>query len=193
MGNRALILAGVKAGGAIGSALANFAPPGTALPTSPSAVLDAAFEDAGWITEDGLKKAVNESSTAITAYGTTSPVRTLITQSATTFVINMLESNPTTIAVYNRLPLDAIVPDVSGAFDYTEGEANQQQYSAVFDLVDGPNRMRMVVPICEVTDRTEIDIKSASAVTYGVTLTAYPGSDGVAIHTYYLIPALASV
>jgi hypothetical protein len=192
MGNRALILAGVKGGGTAGAALASFAALGTTLPSAAAASLHANFRDAGWCSEDGLKKAVSESTTVIRAFGSSAPVRKLVTTSETTFELVMLESNPTAIEVYNRKALDSITVDDDGLFDFTEGEPETVQMAAVFDLVDGPNRIRGVVPILEVTDRKEFSIKASEGVTYGVTMTAYPGEDGVAIHWYYSIPALGN-
>lgn len=194
MGNRDLILAGVKGSGSAGAALAMFAPEATTLPTAAvgsGSTLDPLFRDAGWVSENGLKKAVSESVTTIRAFGSNTPVRKLITSSETTFELEFLESNTTALEVYNRFALGDIVVASDGSFSFTEGEPNVEQYCSVFDLVDGPNRIRAVVPILEVTDRKEFDIKSAASVQYGVTLTAYPGSDGVAIHWYYLVAGLA--
>lgn len=193
--NRNLILAGVKGGGTAGSALALFGPSGTTLPTAASgtgSTLDSALKDAGWCTEDGLKKAVNESQQTIKAFGTNSPVRKLTTESEVSFELTFLESNPTVIEIYNRLPLGSVTVDTTdGSFDFTEGQPNVVDMCAVFDLVDGGNLVRAVVPQLEVTGRKEFNIKSSEAVTYGVTLTAYPGSDGVAVHWYYLLSDLA--
>lgn len=194
MGNRNNILAGVKGGGATGSALAMFAPAGTVMPTKAigtGSVLAPAFKDVGWCSEDGLKKAVDENVTTIRAFGSHAPVRKLITTSETSFELTPLESNPTVIELYNRLPLGSItVLATDGSFDYTEGEPGSQQYGAVFDLVDGPNRIRGVVPILEVTGRKEFSIQAANPVNYGMTFTAYPGVDGVAIHWYYVVDSL---
>lgn len=195
MGDRSLILAGVKAGGTAGSALAMFAPPGTTLPTKATGIgseMDVAFEDAGWCSEDGLKKAVDEQTQTINAFGTNAPVRKLVTSSETTFELVFLESNPTALALYHRLALGSIVVAADGSFSLTEGEPRQEEYSAVFDLVDGPNRIRAVVPQLEVTGRQEFSISKSSPVQYGVTLTAYPGSDGVAIEWHYLVAGLAT-
>lgn len=194
MGNRDLIIAGVKGGGATGAALANFSPLGTALPTAATgagSALNVAFRDGGWCSENGLKKAVSEANTTVKAYGAGAPVRKLVTSIETTFELEFLESGTTPIEVYQRMALGTLAPDTAGAFDFTEGQINTQQYSSVFDLVDGPNRIRAVVPILEVTDRKDFEFKSASVVQYGVTLTAYPGSDGVSIHWYYLVAGLA--
>lgn len=195
MGDRSKILAGVKGGGAGGAALSMFAPPGTPLPTKAvgtGSTLDLDFLDAGWCSEDGLKKAVDEAQTTIKAFGSNAPVRKLTTSSETTFEITFLESNTTALEIYNRLPLGSLVPDSTGAFDFTEGEPRVEEMCAVFDLVDGANRIRGVVPQLEVTGRKEFNIKSADPVQYGVTLTAYPGEDGVAIHWYYVVAAYAT-
>lgn len=190
--NRDLILAGVAGGGA-GSALAWFGPKGTTMPTSHSTALDAAMKDAGWITEDGLTKAVEENATDINAFGSTVPVRSLTTRSKVTFSLAFLESNVVALSVYNRLPLTgtgALTVATSGALDFTEGQARTIEYAAVFDVVDGANLIRAVVPTLQVTDRTEFAVKAGESITYGVTCTAYPGSDGVAVHWYYLLDAL---
>jgi len=193
--NRDLILAGVAAGGT-GASLAWFAPKGTTMPTTASGALDVAFRDAGWVGEDGLSKGVDENSTDIAAYGSTVPVRTLTTGSKVTFSITFLESNATTLAIYNRLPLTgtgSLTIASSGATDFTEGTQRTIEYAAVFDAVDGANRIRAVIPTLQVTDRSEYAIQAGEAITYGVTLTAYPGSDGVAVHWYYILDALKTV
>lgn len=190
--NRDLILAGISGGGAAGTTLANFAPVGTTLPTATGTALDLAFKDAGWCTEDGLKRAVEEESTDVRAYGTTQPVRTLKTSKKVTFELGFLESNAISLAIYHQLALTAITPDVSGAFDFTEGPSRTQLYAAVFDIVDGANAIRAVVPTLECTAQKEFESKAGVPIPYGVTLTAYPGADGTAIHWYYLLDALAA-
>jgi hypothetical protein len=35
-------------------------------------------------------------------------------------------------------------------------------------------------------------VTAGSEISYGVTLTAYPGTDGVAVHWFYLLAALAT-
>jgi hypothetical protein len=108
-GNANLILAGVGGGGT-GSSLAYFAPQGTAAPTDATTALAAAYRDAGWVTEDGLTRAVAEDSTDINAFGSGAPVRTLVTNSRVTFAMGFLESNPISLAIYHRLPLTASSP-----------------------------------------------------------------------------------
>lgn len=191
MGNSDLILAGVNGSGDGGSSLAYFGPMTATLPTNATADPAAAFLDAGWITTDGLTIASSEETTDINAFGTFAPVRTITTSSAQTFEIAFLESNPVSLAVYHRKALDGITVDNTGAMSFTTGPAASPSYRAVFDLVDGDNLVRAVTPKLQVTDRGDIQIQSGEAVTYPVTLTAYPDTDGVSIYWYYVLGALA--
>lgn len=182
----------VLAGGLGSPALAAFAPLGTPMPTSVSAVLNAAFQDPGWVNQDGLKKAVDEESTEILGYGSNQPIRVLKTKRKASFEIVFQETNPTVIEVYQQLPIGSIVVASDGSFDFAEGPARTEKIAGVFTIVDGDNLIRAVIPKMEVTATKEWVAKAGSEINYGVTLTAYPGSDGTAIHWYMLVAALAA-
>ncbi len=194
--NRNLILAGMNGGGTAGTALASFAPLGTVAPTAAvgaGSTLGSGWYDPGWCTEDGLTRSVDLNTNEINAYGSAVPVRIIKTSRVTTFNIGFLESNPVSLAIYHELPLTgpgALVPDSSGAFDFTEGKARTQLYAAVFDVVDGANHIRAVAPQVEVTGQEDFSAAPGNPVQYQVTLTAYPGTDGTAIHWYYVLDAL---
>ncbi len=190
MGDNANLLVGSSAGGSDGTGLAWFAPSGSTLPTTASASLDAAFLNAGLITEDGISASFSEDSQEIRAYGTQVSQRTVITGQTTTMGLTFLESNEVSLAVYHRKALGSISPAVStGAFSVTTGTFTRQLYAAVFDVIDGTNRVRAVCPSVEVTNRGDMQISSGNAITYEVTLTLYPVS-GVSIQWYYAIPNL---
>ncbi len=190
MGDSNNLLVGSAAGGSDGTGLAWFAPLGSTLPTTASAALDAAFLNAGLITEDGISASFSEDSNEIRAYGTQVSQRTVITGQTTTFQLSFLESNEVSLAVYHRKALGSISPAVStGAFSVTTGTFTRQLYSAVFEIVDGTNKIRAYVPSCEVTNRGDMSVSAGAAITYEVTLTAYPVS-GVAINWFYAVPNL---
>jgi hypothetical protein len=191
-GNRDLILAGINGGGAAGNSLAYFGPPNATAPTSATAAPAAAFLDAGWCTQDGLTLSSDESSTNIQAFGTFAPVRTIVTESTQTFGVTFLESNPVTLAVYHRKALGSLVPSATGGIDFATGAAESVRYSAVFDLVDGVNHLRAYCPTVEVTDREDLAITAGEAVTYGVTLTAFPDAGGNSIYWFYVLDALVT-
>lgn len=178
---------------ASGALLTGGTTPGvTVTTTTPGA---SGFKSAGLVTEDGLEKALSESSNDIRAYGQFQPVRKIVTSSEITFTTTFLETSPVALAVYDRLPLSgvgAIAPDANGAFSIKEGTARTQRYAAVFEVVDGENHIRMYCPAVEVTDREGLSIGAGNAITRGVTLTAYPNSFGVAVETFYRIPSLAA-
>lgn len=153
------------------------------------------FYSAGFVTEDGLEKAVSESSTDVKAFGVFVPVRKIVTSSEITFKLKFLETNPVSLAIYDRLPLvgsTAISPDSTGAFSIQEGTSRTQRYAAAFEIVDGDNHIRMYAPAVEVTDREGFKVGSGEVMGRGVTMTAYPNSLGVSVETFYLIPSLAS-
>jgi hypothetical protein len=176
-----------------GASLTGGTSPAVAVTTTTPGV--GGFRSAGLVSEDGLEKAVSESSNDIKAYGIFVPVRKIVTSSEVTIKLTFLETNPVSLAVYDRLPLsgvDSISPDASGAFSVQEGASRTQRYAAVFEVVDGDNHIRMYAPSVEVTDREGFSVKAGEAITRGVTLTAYPNSSGVSIETFYKVPALAS-
>jgi hypothetical protein len=186
------ILAGVEAGGTGGS-LSWFGPLGTAGPASATDALNAAFLDGGWVHSDGLAAKVAESNNDITAYGTIVPVRTLTTSSKRTFTLTFLESNQVAVAVYNRLALNAITVDpTDGSFSFETGAPSAQQYSAVFDIIDGANHLRAYCPIVQNTAPGDLAVKAGEAIAYPVELTAFPDAAGNAIYWHYLVDALKS-
>ena len=147
------------------------------------------FKSPGLISEDGAAQDVKENSKEVRAYGLSTPVRKIVTSSDVTMKTTMLETNPVSAAVYHRMSLNGITV-TGGAFTTTEGTFRSRRYAFVVDAVDGLNKIRMVCPNTEVTDRDGKQIKNGEVIQYGVTLTAYPDSTGVAAYTYHLVSGL---
>lgn len=147
------------------------------------------WKSPGLISEDGAAQDVKENSKEIRAYGLATPVRKVVTSSDVTMKTTMLETNPVSAAVYHRLSLGGIAV-VGGAFTTTEGTFRSRRYAFCVDAVDGLNKIRMVCPNTEVTDRDGKQIKNGEVIQYGVTLTAYPDASGVAAYTYHLVSGL---
>lgn len=190
------VLAGIAGQGGTPN-LAWFAPLGTALPTDATTALAAAYLTAGYITEAGLTISSATNTTDIAAYGVSTPVRTLVTSTTLTGSLTFLETNPVTQAVFRRLPLPGqpggvSVTPATGAMTATEGPSRVQSYVAVFTASDGVNLIRKVCPNIQITDRGDEVISQAAAITYPVTFTAYPDSNGVAVYNYLIAPNLAT-
>jgi hypothetical protein len=191
MGNNANLLAGIGAAGADATGLAWFADTGSTAPTDATSALAAAFKNAGLITEDGLSGKVNTSSKDVKAYGSTQIQRRIITDTSLTFDLTFLETNQYSQAVYWGKGLTSITPGVgTGAFSLSFGVYTRQLYAAVFDVVDGTNHLRFYAPQVEVTDRKDFKVGAGTEISWGVTLTAYPNSSGVAVQMYDVVPAL---
>lgn len=190
MANNANLVVGTAAGGSDSLGLSWWAPTGTTAPTDESGALNAAFKDGGGISEEGLSLAMSETSKKIKFYGSQLSQRTIITDAETTFKIKFMEVNATSMAVYWRKTLGSIVPAAStGKFSIMHGTASVQFYSAVFDVVDGVNKLRMYCPRLEVTNRDDLTIGNGNELSWGAELTAYPVA-GVAVALYFAIPSL---
>lgn len=180
------ILAGIAAGGAAGLSLAWYGTTSATAPANATSPLNT-FQDAGYCTTEGLTVGNAVASTPVQAYGTLAPVRVLIQSQTLTFHVTHLEASTPALEVYNRQALSSITPS-SGAFTITTtASPSRQLYSAVFDVVDGSNHLRAYVPNCEVTDVDDLQVANAQAVTYGVTLTAYPNAAGTVVKWFYVV------
>ena len=71
-----------------------FAPSGTALPTSASAALNAAFTDLGYADETGVVETQGETITNIRAWQNSAVVRKILTEHDLTYAFTALETNP---------------------------------------------------------------------------------------------------
>ena len=191
MADNAKILAGVTAGGSDGMGLAWFAPDNSTLPTTALEVLDAAFLNAGMITEDGLTFKPSKSVKEIKGYGSTQVQRVLVTEEKTTFELVFLETNEVSMAIYSSAEVDSITPDGTGAFEVDFGTSTPTRYTTVFDVIDGLNHIRFCCPHVEVSDRKEVKVANGESIGWGVTVTAYPDSTGNAVYTYIIVNALA--
>lgn len=191
MGDNRNLLAGTSAAGADGTGLMWVAVSGSTAPTDASSALAAAWKNVGMISEDGLGGKVNTSSKDIKAYGSIQIQRKIITESSLSFDITMIETNSRSQELYWGLALNSISPTVgTGAFSFTFGTYTRQLFAAVFDIIDGTNRLRYYCPQVEVTDRKDFKVANADGIQWGVTLTAYPNSSGVTLQQYDVVPAL---
>jgi hypothetical protein len=164
---------------------------GSTAPTDTGTALAAAWKNMGGITEDGATIKQNVSNKKIKIYGSTATQRTLITDREYTVQVAFAETNARSQEVFFQQALNSITPGVgTGAFSLTVGSQSRQLYAAVIDVVDGSNRLRYYMPSVEATDFGDLKIANSEAIAYGVTLTAYPNTSGVAIQVFEAIPAL---
>lgn len=157
-----------------------------------TAAIPVSYTDSGYITTDGLTANVNESSSNVQGYGTTQVLRVLISSSARSFDLTFLESNATSLSVYNRQALGSIIPDANGYFPITVGPPLLTTYSGIFDVVDGLNHIRFYCPQLQVSTIKSSQVSGGKEITWPVTMTALPDSSGNSIYEYFLVNALHS-
>jgi hypothetical protein len=179
------------------------APRGTPLPTAVDDELDAAFEDSGYISEDGLTLTPERSTEQVRDWSG-SVVRELLTEFAAKLAWAHLETNEQ--ALRNYLGDDNVTVTAATS---TEGKritallkgTEMPRKPYVFKIKDGDARVLIVVPDGQVSETGEVSFVKSSALTWPVTLATYPDSEGVNVYIYLDdgqiltagVPALASV
>ena len=162
------------------------APLNTTLPTDATTALDEAFVCLGYVSDDGLENENSLDFNEIKAWGGAIVYRTL-TEMQDNFMFKLIESlNPEVLkAVYgsNNVIVNGgtgSVAPIGGSSVTVNVKAETPEEGAwVFDLaLRGGKKRRIVIPDGAITARETIQYTDADAIAYGVTVSAYPDSDG---------------
>jgi hypothetical protein len=118
------------------------APLGTALPSDPTAALNAAFVGLGYTTEDGFSFSASRETTDIGGWQTFDPLRTIITARTVQVSFALKQWNEETV------PFAFGGGSISGSGPYTynlpDPEDGLDERAMVIDSVDGDNHVRFV-------------------------------------------------
>lgn len=184
----------IVAGSLTAAGLAYFAPADTAGPTGTSpatAAIPNQFKGAGWVDQNGLTVKASDTSKDVLGYGSTFPLRTIISETKRTFDIAFLETNTLTLGVYHRQPFGSITADGGGNVTIAQGAAQIVQYAGIFDIIDGQSHIRFYIPRLQVTAVTDESYKAGNEVTLGVTFTAYPDANQNLFYKWVNMASLA--
>lgn len=160
------------------------APLGTALPAGLYENLDPAFEDLGFISDDGMDQDRDTDSTDVQAWGGQTVLNSL-TKDDHTFKATFLEGNVNVLKEFfgdGAVSQDATtkVITVSPTAAKTPGRR-----ILVFDiLLSETKRRRIIIPNAQASDWGTITYKDSDAVSYKLTYTAYADSNGKPWTTY---------
>lgn len=159
-----------------------YAPAGTAVPTSVNGALNAAFKDVGYVTEDGVTTSVSTDTNEIKAWQNGDTVRRVQTAHDYTVSFAMLETNENTLGLFygNYVAGGA---GANGVVSITGAQPFRGAF--VIDVVDGLDLIRIVVPDGQITEPGDVSYVNGDAVTYPVTLTAYPNAAGTKATLYF--------
>lgn len=158
-----------------GTGSISVAPDGTTLPTDATTSLNAAFDELGYISEDGIEESEKVSTNKIKAWQGATIVRVVQTEHELTYKFTAIETNAAVIEAYYGQNYDGVV-EITG---------DQPATSAwVLDAVDGDDLIRVVIPKGQVSDKGSVKYASGDAVGYEFTITAYPDLSGVKAYKY---------
>ena len=147
------------------------APLGSTAPTAVDSALDAAFNDLGYVSEDGVTESNSVTTEPVRAWQGNAVVRTIITEGTTTFALTLLQTNADTLAEYYGLET-ADINTTSGSFVSSATVARPRR-SYVIDVIDGDELIRKYIPDGQVTEVGDQVFQNGAPIGYEVTITAY--------------------
>lgn len=156
------------------------APTGTTLPTTAVATKDAAFDDFGYLSEDGITMSIGRDITDLKAWQNSTVVRKVQTSHDVTLQMTAIELNAVSLANYfgNYTAL------ADGAnFNITADALDHAAW--ILDVIDGDVKMRFVIPDGQITEQGDLSITGGGdAMGLPFTLTAFPDNTGVKVYGY---------
>lgn len=163
------------------------APVGSKLPTDAVAEIDKAFTDSGYVSEDGLSMKTDKSTTVIKDWSKTA-VRKLLDEFEA--VISWSEIQMSYEALCHAFGAENVKQTPA---DTKHGEQTAVEINAslpeprawVFNMKDGKNRIRIVVPNGQITAVDEIALQAVEVMALPLELSCYPDEKGNVIYIYF--------
>lgn len=155
-----------------------FAPIGTATPTDPTSVLNAAFKELGYVTEDGLKLSHDASDDKIKVWGGVT-IRTIRSDYSATITGTLLSTLD--VDVLKTVFGDNQVQQKSGfiAIKHTSDIAPEKVYIIETKDASTGGRKRYVVPKGQITVSGDVNLSHKEITGFEVTIEALADKGGV--------------
>ena len=166
------------------------APKGTTLPTDATTALASAYVCLGYVSEDGVENSNELDVSDIKAWGGNIVYRSL-TEMTDTFGLALIESENTDVlkTVYGTSNVSV---DASGNITINVVAEDPEEAVWVIELaLRGGRAKRIIIPDGAITSREAITYNDSDAIAYGITISAYPDSNGKT-HIEYLEKASVS-
>lgn len=163
------------------------APLGTVVPVDLTTALVAAYLNAGYVSSDGVVQSIGADSNDVVAWGGDT-VRKIQTSHDLSYALTLIETNVVSTGIYygdDRVTLTPATATTGEklAIRITSGELPHKVW--VFELVDGARKGRIVLPDAQVSERGDVSFIDDDAVSYGLTLAAYPDATGTKGYIYW--------
>ncbi len=167
------------------------APVGTAAGADLLGAWPAGWLDLGYLGDGGLTESRNEDRQEWTPWQSDTPIRTQVTSATKTFQFTCWESNGPVVALYYQVTTaqmgttGTIAPNIGVTSFNDMGRPAPMRRAFGFDVIDGTNMRRFHVPSGECTARGDIVYVTSDIIKYDLTVTAYAGSDGIAVKRHF--------
>lgn len=159
------------------------APIGTVTPTDPTSVLNAAFKELGYVTEDGLKLSHDASDDKIKVWGgvTIRTIRSDYSATITGTLVSTLD-----VDVLKNVFGDSLVTQKSGfiAIKHAADTAPEKVY--VIETKDASNggRKRYVIPKGQISISGDVNLSHKEITGFEITIEALADKDGVCYYEF---------
>ena len=145
------------------------APLGTALPTSATATLNAAFVDLGWVSEDGVTNSISRETTKHRAWGG-EVVKVTQDTYTETVKFTLLESSAAVLSVVYG---DDNVTEAGDVITVEHSRLQLERQSFVIDFIDGDRAGRIVIREGQVTEVGDIMYVHKDLTRYELTVDVF--------------------
>jgi hypothetical protein len=159
------------------------APLGTVLPTDATTALDAAFQNLGYVSEDGVQKSNSTSSEKIKAWGG-DVVASFQTEKEVGFKYKLIEGLSINVLkeIYGE---ENVTGDLATGIKFEESSDELKERSIIIDMaLSNGLFQRIVIPKGKITEVGDVTYKGEEVVGYEVTLTAFPDENGKFVRNY---------
>jgi hypothetical protein len=146
-------------------------------PTSSVSVLDSDLYGLGYVSEDGVEEAYEDTIEEIVAWQGAVVVRANTTGSKATLKFVLIETKGKVLQVYHPGSTVAVVSAGQWKMDVKAKLPDRRVY--VLDVIDGAKHLRLYVPDGEVIEREPVTYANGEPIGYGVTLICYADAAGV--------------
>lgn len=158
------------------------APTATAAPTTSVSSLNAAFVGLGYVSEDGVTEAYNDTVENIISWQGATVVRANTTESTATLQLRLIETKGETLELYHKGSTVDVVSAAQWKIDVKTPQPDVRSF--VLDVLDGTKHLRIYVARGEVTERGEIVYANGEAIGFEITITCYPDSNSIVLTKY---------
>lgn len=159
-----------------------FAPLGTAMPTDAKSELNAKFENAGYVSEDGLVETIDASDDKIKAWGG-DIVKIVRTEHSVSYTFTLIESASATALKLlfgeENVTVTAATSTKGRQIVVKKTAAMTPRRAFVFDMADLPAAIRVAIEDGQPSISGDVNFTDGDAIAYEVTVEAFPNAQGV--------------